>query len=72
MAAREKVAHPFVKEQTGKRIARSAFLFQQGVDVVLIITPLHGKGPECVFTATNGEIQMTKESQLQKIMNTRT
>ncbi len=62
--------NPFVKEKTGKGIVLSEFLVQQGVDLVLITTPLHGKGPEYVFADANVEIRMTKETQLQNIMNT--
>jgi cation diffusion facilitator family transporter len=62
--------NPFMTQETGKGIALSEFLVQQGVDVVLIRTPLHGKGPEYVFADANVEIRMTQETQLYDIMNT--
>ncbi len=46
---REILDNPVRSLETGKGIALSEFLVQQGVDVVLMKNPLHGKGPEYVF-----------------------
>lgn len=62
--------NPVRSLETGKGIALSEFLVQQGVDVVLMKNPLHGKGPEYVFADANVEMRLTKATQLQQLLET--
>jgi predicted Fe-Mo cluster-binding NifX family protein len=63
--------NPCVSEEKGKGIALSEFLVQQGVDVVLIRTPFHGKGPEYVFADANVDIRLTTATYLHHIIPTK-
>ncbi|MBD3306509.1 cation diffusion facilitator family transporter, partial [candidate division KSB3 bacterium] len=67
----EILENPVLSEERGKGIALSEFLVQQGVDVVFIRTPLHGKGPEYVFADANVDIRLTQDTRLQTIMNSK-
>jgi predicted Fe-Mo cluster-binding NifX family protein len=65
---RDILENPFISEEKGKGIALSEFLVQQGVDVVLIRTPFHGKGPEYVFADANVDIRLTTATHLRHII----
>ena len=65
---RKIVENPFVSQDTGKGIALSEFLVEQGVDVVFTRTPFHGKGPEYVFADANVEIQIANETGLENLV----
>ncbi len=67
---REILDNPVRSLETGKGIALSEFLVQQGVDVVLMKNPLHGKGPEYVFADANVEMCMTEVTHLQQLIET--
>lgn len=60
--------NPALLVQTGKGIALSEFLVQQGVDMIFLKNPLHGKGPEYVFADANVEIRVTEAAELAQLL----
>lgn len=60
--------NPFISQDTGKGIALSEFLVEQGADVVFTRIPFHGKGPEYVFADANVELQITNEIRLEDLI----
>ncbi len=62
------IENPFLTQEKGKGISLSEFLVEQGVDVVYIKTPFHGKGPEYVFADANVETYISKAKRLDELM----
>jgi cation diffusion facilitator family transporter len=68
LLAQRIIENPFVSQDTGKGIALSEFLVEQGVDVVYTRTPFHGKGPEYVLSDANVHIQIADETRLENLV----
>jgi cation diffusion facilitator family transporter len=61
--------NPFLQMEKGKGIKLAEFLVENGVNVLYIMKPFEGKGPEYVFSNAEIEVRITDKEKLNDFMN---
>jgi predicted Fe-Mo cluster-binding NifX family protein len=61
--------NPFLQMEKGKGIKLAEFLVENGVNVLYIMKPFEGKGPEYVFSNAEIEVRITNKEKLNDFMN---
>jgi len=63
------LVNPFLLEERGKGIMAAELLVKNGVDVVVVKSEFHGRGPQYVFRDAEVEIKDTEKSTVREVMD---